>query len=188
LTQCKFHVILYHVKYPRGFVETGPGEGRLRLPGRGTRSVCTVSRACRLLRRSRRQVYRYLRSGDLVAAGKLLGEWLVERKSVDRLARSPLTVHPVPSHLQPLLPEHRVGSLNAGRDRVLIVSRVLELGGVEQVRWVLRRYPRREIARIVRDDGARLLSPRSLRLWSLIFAVQPAALPQWRDPSAWLSR
>ena len=169
-------------------METGPGEGRLRLSGHGTRSVCTVSRACRLLRRSRRQVYRYLRSGDLVVVGKLLGEWLVERKSVERLARNPLTVQPVPSHLQPLLPEYRVESLNAGRDRVLIVSRVLELGGLEQVRWALRRYPRQEIARIVRDDGARLLSPRSLKLWSLTFAVQPAALPQWRDPSAWLAR
>lgn len=147
-----------------------------------------MARACRLLRRSRRQVYRYLRSGDLVAAGKLLGEWLVERKSVDRLARSPLTVQPVPSHLQPLLPEYRVENLNAGRDRVLIVSRVLELGGLEQVRWVLRRYPRQEIARIVRDDGARLLSPRSLRLWSVVLGVRPAALPEWRDASAWLTR
>jgi hypothetical protein len=141
-----------------------------------------------MLRRSRRQVYRYLRSGELRAAGKLLGEWLLERGDVVRLARSPLAVQPVPSRLQPLFPEYDTSSLNAGRDRALALSRVLELGGLGEARWAFRRYSRKEIAAFLRADGARMLSPRALRLWSLYLGVRPRTVPSWRRASPWSDR
>ncbi len=170
------------------FLETGPGEGRLRVAGRGTRRVCTVAGACRVLRRSRRQVYRYLESGDLVPAGKVLGQWLVERDSVERLSRSPMTAQPVPSRLQRLFPEHDMARLNAGRDRDLILSRVLEAGSLEDAKWAFQRYGAPAIARFLEAEGSRQLPPRSLRLWSLYLGVRPRPAPPWRGTDPWHDR
>ncbi|MFQ5738199.1 MAG: helix-turn-helix domain-containing protein [Acidobacteriota bacterium] len=176
------------MKYRTVFLETGAGGGRLRADGRGTRRVCTVAEACQVLQRSRRQVYRYLESGDLVPAGKVLGRWLVERDSVERLSRSPMTAQPMPSRLQRLFPEHDVAQLNVGRDRDLILSRVLEAGSLQDAKWALQRYGAPTIARYLEAEGSRQLSPRSLRLWSLYLGVRPRPTPPWRGTSPWHDR
>lgn len=151
--------------------------------GRRARRVCTVAQACRLLRRTRRQVYRQLAAGLLQDGGKVLGEWLLDLKSVERLAQSPLFVQPLPARLKPLFPEYDVAGLNAGRDRVLVISRVLEGGGRADLRWLLSRYPEPEIVRFLEEDGPRLLTRRSLKLWCLRFGARPKAPPAWRsDP------
>jgi hypothetical protein len=183
-----FYVILYVVKYRTVFLETGPGEGRLRVAGRGSRPVCTVAAACRALRRSRRQVYRYLESGDLVPAGKVLGQWLVERDSVERLCGSPMTAQPLPSRLQRLFPEHEVRRLNVGRDRDLILSRILETGSLRDAKWAFQRYGAPAIAGFLEAAGSRQLSERSLRLWSLYLGVRPQSNPPWRETSPWRDR
>lgn len=180
--------ILYDVKYKRIFVETGPGEGMLRVSGRGSLSVCTVEVACRTLHRSRRQVYRYLASGDLIPAGKMLGQCLVEQDSVARLSGSPMAIQPVPSRLQRLFPEHDLVRLNVGRDRDLILSRILESGSLADAKWAFQRYGAPAIALFLEAEGARVLSSRSLRFWSLYLGVKPRPAPAWRDTSPWHDR
>lgn len=147
--------------------------------------VCTVSQACQKLRRTRRQVYRQIEEGHLESRGKCLGECLLDWGSVQRLAEFPLCVHPLPQRLLPLFPEYELPQLNAGRDKVLIFSRILENGGRKDLCWMLGRYPREDIRRFLRNDGSRLLSERSLRLWSLFFKTKPIPIPAWRKADPW---
>ncbi len=149
------------------------------------RHVVTVATACRRLRRSRRQVYRLMQAGRLGPLEKMLGEWLLDQAAVERLARAPLAAQPLPGRLQPLLPEYEPKALNAGKDSVLIISRVLEGGGREDVRWLLKRYSRQAIRRVIEEEGSRLLSPQSRKLWSLVFKATPRPLAAWRHADPW---
>lgn len=149
------------------------------------RRVVTVGAACRILRRSRRQVYRLMRAGRLGPLEKMLGEWLLDLAAVESLARAPLTAQPLPGRLKPLFPEYEPKALNAGQDSVLVISRVLEGGGREDLRWLLKRYPSREIRRVIEEDGSRLLSARSLGLWALVFKATPRPLSSWRQADPW---
>jgi hypothetical protein len=114
-----------------------------------------------------------------------LGEWLLDQAALESLARTPLTAQPVPDRLRPLFPEYELKALNAGKDHVLIIARVLEGGGREDVRWLLERYPRRQIRRVIEEEGSRLLSAQSRRLWSLVFKVTPRPLADWRKADPW---
>ena len=73
----------------------------------------------------------------------------------------------------------------AGKDSVPVISRVLENGGRDDLKWLLKRYPIREIRRIIEAEGSRLLSSRSRRLWSLVFKVTPRPLASWRQADPW---
>jgi hypothetical protein len=147
--------------------------------------VCTVTEAALTLGRTRRQVYRYIETGLLRPEAKMLGEWLLDAEEVRGAASRPLSVQPLPRRLAPLFPEYDIAALNAGRDRTLVLARVLESGGRADVDWAFRRYSRAELAAFIREDGARLLSPRSLRLWSLVLKVKPGKLPEWRKLVPW---
>ena len=149
------------------------------------RRVVTVATACQRLRRTRRQIYRLMQAGRLGPIEKLLGEWLLDQAAVERLARTPLSAQPLPGRLKPLLPEYEPKALNAGKDSVLIISRVLEGGGREDVRWLLKRYSRQAIRRVIEEEGSRLLSPQSRRLWSLVFKATPRPLAAWRHADPW---
>ncbi|MDE1976875.1 MAG: helix-turn-helix domain-containing protein [Elusimicrobia bacterium] len=154
---------------------------KLKEPGRGrARAVLTASEAARRLRRSRRQIYRLMVGGELSPARKALGEWLIDESAVAALERRPLARAPLPQRLGPLFPEHRLQDLNAGRDKILVLSRVLESGTAKDAAWAERRYGRRAVIRFLEEDGARLLGPRSLRLWSLRYGAAPKPLPDWR--------
>ncbi len=152
---------------------------------RPPRQVVTVATACRRLRRTRRQVYRLLKAGRLGPPEKMLGEWLLDQAAVEGMAKAPLTAQPLPGRLKPLFPEYDTKELNAGKDGVLIISRVLEGGGREDLRWLLKRYSRREIRRVIRVEGSRLLSARSLKLWSMVFTETPSPLAPWRKADPW---
>ena len=157
------------------FLET---EGR-------TREVCTVAQTARILRRTRRQIYRYIETGLLKPEAKLLGEWLLDAAEVAHTARQPLAVQPLPKRLGPLFPEYDISKLNAGRDKTLIISRMLENGGQDEIKWVFKRYTRGELAGFIEQDGARLLGSRSLRLWALVLGVKPKPVPSWRNAGTW---
>ena len=152
--------------------------------GRSTR-VCTVARAAAALKRTRRQIYRYIETGLLRPEAKMLGEWLLDAAEVEKAALRPRTAQPLPKKLSPLFPEYDISALNAGRDRTLVIARVLESGGREEIDWAFKRYGRAELSSFVREDGARLLGARSLRLWSLVLGAAPGPLPEWRKSGTW---
>ncbi|MBU2573187.1 MAG: helix-turn-helix domain-containing protein [Elusimicrobia bacterium] len=161
-------------------------DGSLFLESGGrTRAVRTVSQAARILRRTRRQVYRYIETGLLKPEAKLLGEWLLDAAEVERTAERPLAVQPLPKKLKSLFPEYNISNINAGRDKTLVISRVLENGGSAEIKWAFKRYNRRELAKFIEEDGARLLGSRSLRLWSLVLGARPNPIPAWRNDGIW---
>lgn len=175
------------MKYTLSLTQDVEGTLWLKKGSGAARQVVTVGETCRRLRRTRRQVYRLMQAGSLGPLEKMMGECLIEEEAVERLARSPLTAQPLPAKLKTLFPEYDLKTLNAGRDKVLVISRVLESGGKEELRWLLKRYPAREIRRTIEEEGSRLLSARSRRLWSLVFNTTPLPLASWRRSDPWRS-
>ena len=74
------------------------------------------------------------------------------------------------------------GALDLDRHRDYILGRVLEKGGIEEVRWVIAAYGMSEIHRFLRDRGSPELSRRTTQFWR---AVLRAENEKWADPSAW---
>jgi hypothetical protein len=176
----KYDINLVHSR-SSGWLLVDPAGGK-------PRGVCTVREACRRLSLSRRQVYRLVVARTVATHGKIFGEWLLDRDGVESLARSPASAQPIPARLKPLFPEYDLARLNAGRDRTMVISRVLDRGRLSDVRWLLGRLPKKDFIRFIEEEGARLMSRRSLRLWSLVFAAVPKALPKWRTKeNPWLS-
>jgi len=173
------------MKVSIGLTQDSDGALWLEKAPRPPRRVVTVATACQRLRRTRRQVYRLIKTGRLGPLEKMLGEWLLDQAAVEGLARAPLSAQPLPGRLKPLFPEYEPKTLNAGTDGVLIISRVLESGGREDVRWLLKRYSGAEIRRVIEEEGSRLLSPQSRRLWSLVFKATPRPLAAWRHADPW---
>lgn len=147
--------------------------------------VYTVSQAVRRLKRSRRQVYRCIKAGLLPARARLLGELLLDAQAVEMAAASPSGVQPLPGNLAPLFPEYEISALDAGRDKVLVLGRVLESGDRVAAAWAFKRYGRKKLAAFVEKDGSRLLGARSLAFWGLVLGVKPVAVPAWRRDSGW---
>lgn len=171
-----------------GLIISDDGSLWLQRPGRAALTpVCTISQASRRLRRSRRQIHRQLGSGLLEDCGKVLGERLVGSESVERAARRPPATQPLPSILRGLFPEYALRDINAGTHRELVLSRILENGSLECIRWMRGRYRRAEIASFLEQDGPRLLSPRSLRFWRLFHGL-PAEANQRKAASSWRAR
>lgn len=156
----------------------------LQTGGRSAR-VCTVAQAAASLKRTRRQVYRYIETGLLRPEAKMLGEWLLDAAEVEKAALRPRTAQPLPEKLSHLFPEYDLSGLNAGRDKTLVIARVLESGGRAEIDWAFKRYGRAELASFVKEDGSRLLGARSLRLWALVLGAVPVPLPEWRRSGIW---
>lgn len=140
--------------------------------------VCSVSKACRILKKSRRQIYRYIHSGLLRPIAKVLNEILLEYEAIKRLDQAPLFTQPLPSTLAILFPEYSLSFLNAGKDRRLIITRILEGGSLSQLRWLFKRYKKKDIVKIFKEEGTRLLSLKTRTLWALYFHV--TLKPLWR--------
>lgn len=71
----------------------------------------------------------------------------------------------IPQSLAWLFPEHRASALDPERDHRVILSRVLEQGRLEDVRWCVLHYGLDQIHAFLRDEGHPELSPRTLALW-----------------------
>jgi len=160
------------MNYKMILAEDAKGVLWLKRSGEGkARRVCTLSTARKLLRKSSRQLYRNIQGGELLSYGKPFGEHLLDYESMKALGTRPLTRQPVPQKLQCLFPEYGVKNLNVGRDRVLILSRVLELGTLADIQWLLRRFSNSELKDTLKQDGVRILSKRAWNFWRLFFQL-----------------
>lgn len=150
----------------------------------GTFPVLTVSAAARRLRRSRRQVYRLVKAGVLTLRAKALGECLLDEAGVRRLEAAPRLRQRLPASLAVLFPDYDLAALNAGGDRDLVLTRVLDGGGERAAAWALRRYGAPAAAAFVRRRGA-ALRPRSRAFWEAFFGVRAEPAPAWRAEGPW---
>ena len=140
--------------------EKGDGGGRVS-------PVLSVGDVCRLLHRSRRQVYRYIHRGSMKPCAHILGQWLFAKEEVERFQRERL-----PASFRPLFWDARLSDIDPGQHRDLILSRILEYGDTQAVRWALEKYRRREWVDFLTHRGARLLSARSWHFWVSYFRLR----------------
>ena len=179
---CRIDVILYDMNT---YTITMTGDRVLRMAPRQAdgrteqvvREVCTVAEVCRRLRKSRRQVYRYLRTERLKPCARILGQWLFAGSDVDRFAQQRL-----PNLLRPFFWDARLSSLSVDRHREFILARLLEFGDRRAVAWALRAYPREHLASFLNGRGRALLSRRAWRFWASLIGLKPLKLgrPAWR--------
>ena len=164
---------------------SGPQALRLRYrrsdtpQGKTVRPVLTVREVCGRLRKSRRQVYRYLREGRLTACAHILGQWFFAPEEVGRFARSA-----VPRWLQRFFWDARVASLSVDRHRDYILARLLEFGDRQALRWALHTYPRSLLRTFLLHRGREMLSKRTWTFWALYLGVNAA--PQ--EHRSWRAR
>lgn len=74
------------------------------------------------------------------------------------------------------------GTLDVARHRDYILPRVLERGGIEDVRWLIATYGTSEIHAFLRDRGSPELSRRTVQFWRAVFDAEGE---EWADPAAW---
>lgn len=172
------------MKYLKRLYVRNDGSLWIKEQGGAEKRIYTVHETRLLLKKSNRQIYRYLNSGILNHYGKLLGAWLIDYESVVNLANSSLKQQLIPRSLKHFFPEYEISDLNAGRDRVVVISRILEYGSLNELSWLNRRYSEDEIKACIKSDGARLLSSRSLNFWALFYNISPK-LASFRLNSPW---
>lgn len=166
---------------------TGVGNRTLRFTTRqsphavvkSVRPVLTVADVCRSLRKSRRQVYRYLNTGRLQPCGQVLGQWLFAPEEIKGLARQG-----VPRTLQRYFWDARCSTLSPVHHRDFIVARLLEFGDRAALRWLFQTYSRNDLSAFLTSGGAVRLSPRSRRFWAVFFGLSVPSSRQW----SWRSR
>jgi len=75
---------------------------------------------------------------------------------------------PLPDRFQGLLWDVDVRTLDEERYAGYVIERFLELGDLDEVRWLMERYGAERVRGFVRDAGHRL-TPRAASLWERVF-------------------
>ena len=168
-----------------GWILEGVGERPLRLKrlGGGGRAgetiapLLTVQEVCRRLKKSRRQVYRYLRAGRLTACARILGQWLFDPRALERWEEKSL-----PPSFRRFFWDTPLSGLSVDAHRDFILGRLLERGDREALRWAVRTYPRVSLEEFLRGRGRDLLSRRSWNFWTLVLGLDRRGHPRrsWR--------
>ncbi len=144
--------------------------------------VLKMSEACRLLKRSRRHLYRYVARGWLRPAAKFSGELFFDIADLQDLQRSSLQRRrALPKSMTALFPEYDMNTLEPARDADIILARILERGTARQIQWALRHYSPARRRLFLKTDGRRLLSQRAFHFWTWLWGVRLGAEPFWRD-------
>ena len=150
-------------------------EGR---PARTVSQPLTIQEACRLLGKSQRQVYRYLKADRLRPCARILGQWLFSLEEVERFRKSA-----VPAFLKGFFWDARLSDLSVEHHRDFILGRLLETGNREALRWLFRTYSRDSILDFLGRRGTDLLSQKSWHFWALQLGKErsPLSNKSWRS-------
>ena len=73
-------------------------------------------------------------------------------------------------------------SLDPHRDGDYILARLLEFGGMEEVRWLIATYGLERIHDFFRDVGHPEISDRTTCFWRAVFKAEDEV---WASPPAW---
>ena len=147
-------------------------------PGQEISQPLTVQEVCRLLRKSQRQVYRYLKAGRLRPCARILGQWIFSFEEVQRFQKPGM-----PVSLRPFFWDAQFSGLSVDHHRDFILGRLLEVGDRRALRWVFQTYSRNLIFDFLGKRGTDLLSPRSWHFWALQLGREPRVLSKksWRS-------
>ena len=87
-----------------------------------------------------------------------------------------------PAHLRWLLWDVDPHRIDVGADANYLLARILEFGGMAEVRWAIRTYGLETIHHFFRDVGHPELSERTRQFWR---AALHAGDEKWAEPPAW---
>lgn len=136
-------------------------------------SVMTLREAARILKKSRRHLYRYIVRGWIKPLAKFSGEFFIDPSQVTKIKEHNISRQTaLPPRLAPLFPDYDLRSLHLTRDRNLILTRVLERGSSIDIRWLKKRFSSKAIKDFVKTEGSSRLSPQAQRYWELITEVK----------------
>jgi len=145
----------------------------------GVIPVLTTAQTAAHLKRTRRQIYRYVKRKALHPYGPFLGDWLFEKREVlflKRLLRKLKGRFNMPETWKPLFPEYRLRDLNWSQDANLILARILEKGTRVDHKIIFKVYPAGRIRLFLRESAFRELSSKSLNFWCWWLKVSPPKL------------
>ena len=167
LIKLRKYVILYDMKTRWILAGADQRPERLTYHGANRRRisvspVLTVGDLCRRLRKSRRQIYRYMQAGRLQPSARILGQWLFSGSTPAQFRRMK-----IPSTFRRFFWDVRLSTLSVERHRDFILSRLLEHGNWASLRWVLDTYPRTTLITFLNGPGARRLSERAWAFWNV---------------------
>lgn len=140
----------------------------------------TSSQAARMLGKSRRHIYRYVRRGLINPLGKFLNEWLFDAGQIERfrklssVCRIPLRRPDIPPRFRAFFQDYHVDEMNPWTNAPLIITRILDTGTRRDWTWIFRHYPRAMVHAVVRDHGPRLMSARSHHFWMWLLGCNAA--------------
>lgn len=135
--------------------------------------LVSVKNAARLLGLHEQTVYRKISRGEIPCRriGRTIRVCL--DSDDDGKPGIPFALHSrLPDFLSDLFWDVDFPLLNASSD--LVLERILEVGDLGAVRWLIANRSRSEMQRYLKSKGKRRLSPKSLRFWQMILGVDNA--------------
>ncbi len=144
---------------------------------RMTNLLLTINQAAKLLNLSPQTVYRKVGRGEIpvIRLGKTIRverDRLTESSFVDNLPSDHRTElssergNTIPGFLYELFWEYDPATLQP--DDQIVIERILELGDLAAVQWLLRTVSKTELLSFLDRMGERRLSPRSVSYWNLL--------------------
>jgi hypothetical protein len=89
----------------------------------------------------------------------------------------------IPKRLRSFIQDYDFNTLDIARHGNLLIERTLQFGTWVELRWLLRVYGSRRIAKFLREMGERNLSPEAFNYWRKMFRVRT-----WRHSPFPISR
>lgn len=95
-----------------------------------------------------------------------------------------VTATNLPGHLKPLFWEYNFNRLRWPEDESLVISRILSVGKLDDLRWLMRRIGKQRLAEWIRHRRGRGLSPQQLRFLQLVLPLPAHEVDDWiSDPT-----
>ena len=76
-----------------------------------------------------------------------------------------------PEGVRACLWSYDLSELNLETDRELIVTQILNYGGWEEVQWLLKRYPQKTIASVLKNPRRGVWLPDVLNFWTRLWGI-----------------
>jgi hypothetical protein len=87
----------------------------------------------------------------------------------------------LPERLTRYFWDQRGRHLSPARNRSTVLQRLLEVGGWDAARWLLRNVPHEELTGFIASRRGRGLSPKRLRFWALVLDLPGSDVDRWID-------
>ena len=90
-----------------------------------------------------------------------------------------MTTERLPELLRPLFWDYKFESLGWPMSRDLVIARVLQNGGEDEIRWLRQVMKDAELAAWIRANHGDGLDPRRLRFWQLMLDLPEEEITRW---------